>query len=100
MGERTAAARLLEHLSPNDLVLMDRGFWSYGLFWQLQNRGAFFAIRLYPGVKPKTIRQLGPNDRLVQWTPSDRRWKKQGLPESIELRVIDYQVRGFRPAPW
>jgi hypothetical protein len=97
-GERTVAARLLEHLRPHDLVLMDRGFWSYGLFWQLQAQRAFFAIRLYPGVTPETIRHLGPNDRLVRWKPSNRQWKKQGLPESIDLRVITYQMRGFRPS--
>src|SRR5437588_224438 len=32
-GERTVAGRLLSELRPDDLVLMDRGFWSYGAFW-------------------------------------------------------------------
>jgi len=30
-GERTMAAELLSFLLPNDLVLLDRGFWSYGI---------------------------------------------------------------------
>lgn len=97
-GERTVASRLLRGLRPNDLILMDRGFWSFGLFWQIQSQGAFFAIRLMSCVKPRVIRQLGPNDQLVSWTPSDRQWRKRGLPESIELRLIHYQVRGFRPS--
>jgi hypothetical protein len=97
-GERTVAARLLNDLQPDDLVLMDRGFWSYGLFWQIQNQQAFFAIRLMAGVGLRTLRTLGRNDRLVVWTPSDPRWKRQGLPQSIRLRVISYQVRGFRPS--
>ena len=37
-GERTVAARLLDGLAANDLVLMDQGFWSYGLFWQVQRK--------------------------------------------------------------
>jgi Transposase DDE domain len=97
-GERTVAARLLNGLRHDDLVLMDRGFWSYGLFWQIQNQAAFFAVRLMAGVQLRTLENLGHKDRLVEWTPSDRQWKRQGLPKSIRLRVIDYQVRGFRPS--
>jgi hypothetical protein len=80
------------------LVLIDRGFWSYGVFRQIQDQGAFFGIRLMAGVRLRTLRKLGPNDRLVEWTPSDRQWKRDGLPGSIRLRVIDYQYRGFRPS--
>ncbi len=40
--------------------------------------------------------RLGPRDRLVRYAPSDRRWRQQGFPESIDLRVIDYQIKGFR----
>jgi hypothetical protein len=97
-GERTVAARLLSRVQPEDLVLMDKGFWSYGLFQQIQQRQAFFAVRLMRGISLKTVRRLGYQDRLVRWTPSDQRWKKQGLPPGMELRVIDYQVKGFRPS--
>lgn len=98
-GERTIAARLLRDVQLNDLVLMDQGFWSYGLFHQIQDARAFFAIRQYPGVKMKTLRRLGPQDRLVRWNkPTGPRWRGLNLPESIELRVIDYQLKGFRPS--
>jgi hypothetical protein len=97
-GERSVAARLLSRLQAEDLVLMDKGFWSYGLFHQVQRREAFFAVRLMRGIRFKTVRHLGCKDRVVRWIPSDRQWKKQGLPSSIELRVIDYQVKGFRPS--
>jgi hypothetical protein len=97
-GERTVAARLLEGLHRDDLVLMDRGFWSYGLFWQIQNQAAYFAVRLMAGVRFRPLRKLGPYDQLVEWTPSDRQWKRQELPASIRLRVIRYQIRGFRPS--
>lgn len=98
VGEKTLAVRLIEFLLPNDLLLLDRGFWSYGLFWQIQNRQAFFGIRLFKTATLKTLRRLGPKDRLVRYTPTDRRWRRAGLPESIELRVIEYQIKGFRPS--
>jgi hypothetical protein len=101
--EQTAAARLLRGLSPDDLILMDRGFWSYGLFWQIQQQGAYFGIRLRAGVKLRLVKRLGPHDALMEWTPAARSskrcsWAGQGLPESMLLRVITYQVPGFQPS--
>jgi DDE family transposase len=98
VGERTVATAVLETLRRDDLVLIDRGFWSYGLFCQVHQRAAHFAIRLMSGVRLKTLKSLGTQDRLVRWTPSDRQWKDEGLPASLQLRVIAYQIRGFRPS--
>jgi DDE family transposase len=96
-GEVTLAGPLLDQLQRDDLVLMDRGFFVYGLFWRVQQRHAFFAIRLSARINLKPIKRLGYKDHLVSWTPSDRRkWKD--LPKSIELRRIDYQIKGFRPS--
>ena len=97
-AEKTAAVGLLSRLQDQDLVLLDRGFWSYGLFWQIQRQKAFFGIRLFKTAGLKHLRRLGPKDRLVTYTPTDRKWRKEGLPQSITLRVIDYQIRGFRPS--
>ena len=97
-GETTLAMRLCGHLSPRDLVLLDAGFWSYGLLWTIQKQKAFFALRLKSDVKLATLKQLGDSERLVRWTPKDSRgnWRKAGLPKSIDLRVIEYRVPGFR----
>jgi len=95
-GERAVASRLLEGLCRNDLVLMDQGFWSYRLFWQIDQQQAYFAIRRFAQARFRTLKRLGPNDRLVEWRPSDPR-QRRGLPESIRLRVIDYQIKGYRP---
>jgi hypothetical protein len=101
--EQTAAKGLLAHLEPGDLVLMDRGFWSYGLFWQIQQQGALFAIRLRRGVSFRRLKRLGTGDTLVEWRPTTRckkrcSWAGTGLPKSIRLRVIHYRVPGFRPS--
>jgi hypothetical protein len=99
--EQSVAQRLLEELRRNDLVLMDRGFWSYGLFWQIAQQEAHFAIRLRRRIPLKTLKKLGKHDRLVTWKPSKKSNKKgllcrKGLPRDITLRVIEYQIRGFR----
>jgi hypothetical protein len=97
-SEKTAAIGLLSRLQEWDLVLLDRGFWSYGLFWKIQRQKAFFGIRLLKTARLKHLRKLGPKDRLVQYVPIDRKWREQGLPPSITLRVIEYQIPGFRPS--
>lgn len=97
-SEKTAAIGLLSRLQDQDLVLLDRGFWSNGLFWQIQRQKAFFGIRLFKTAGLKHLRKLGPEDCLVTYAPSDRKWRKEGLPRSITLRRIDYQIRGFRPS--
>jgi hypothetical protein len=95
-SELTLAGRLMGQLRPNDLLLMDRGFISYGLFWQIQRRGAFFGTRLKKNMTYKRLKALGAKDWLVEWTPKDSRGVWKELPRSIQLRVIHYQIKGFR----
>jgi hypothetical protein len=97
-SEKTCAASLLCGLERGDLVLMDKGFWSYGLFCQIAAQRACFAVRLFGGAKLKTVAKLGPDDRLARYRPSERKWKKLGLPRSMDLRVIRYRIPGFRPS--
>jgi hypothetical protein len=91
-GESTAAAQLLADLRQNDMVLMDRGFFHFNLFRQIQDANAFFATRTIKRVRFKTVRRLGKDDRIVTWKPAARRWKGA----SLRLRVINYHVNGFR----
>jgi hypothetical protein len=65
----------------------------------VQSAGAYFGIRLYPNVNFRTIKQFSRKDRLVEWKkPTGPRWCGLDLPKSITLRVIDYQIKGFRPS--
>jgi hypothetical protein len=99
VGEKELAGRLLQDLQCDDLVLLDRGFWSFELFWAVQNQGAYFGTRMVKGPRWKTIRKLGPGDRIARWTPattSRAKWKNQDLPQAIDLRIIQYQIPGFR----
>ncbi len=102
--EQKIAARLLTHLEADDLMLMDRGFWSFGLFWMIQQRKAFFGIRLRRGVKMRLVRTLGRGDCVMRWKPAKRSKQRcswhdlPGLPKSLDLRVIRYRIPGFRPS--
>jgi hypothetical protein len=98
-GERTMAAELLAFLLEDDLVLLDRGFWSYGLFHQIQDRKAFFAIRLSKQIRLQRGKRLGYKDWLVLWKmPTGPRWRNSGLDKDIKLRLIEYKIPGFRPS--
>lgn len=97
-AEKTMTEPLLKELRKDDLLLMDRGFWSYGLFCRIAEQKAFFAIRQIAQANLTRLRSLGPNDTLVRYAPTDKKWRKLGLPEAMELRRIVYQVRGFRPS--
>jgi hypothetical protein len=99
VGERTAAAPLVAAVRRGDLLLIDRGFGSYGLFRRAGERGADFAIRLIAGVSCRTVRGLGPGDRLARWRPTKAQRAGDGAgPPELELRLIDYQIKGFRPS--
>jgi Transposase DDE domain len=99
-AEKTVAARLLGGLADDDLVLMDRGFWSYALFATIAHRGAFFALRRIAQAKLRCLRRLGRDDQLVSYRPSHWRsaWAERGWPRELTLRCITYQLRGFRPS--
>src|SRR5487761_604120 len=85
-SELELAGRLMPHVRANDLGLLDRGFLSYGLFWQFQHRGAYFGTRLKKNIKYKKQKRLGPQDWLVEWTSKDSRGQWKDLPRSIQLR--------------
>ena len=91
-GESSVAARLLAHVRRDDLVLMDRGFFNFGLFRRMHEAGGFFAIRRIKRLRLRTLRRLSPRERVVRWRPASRKWEGA----TIDLRVIDYQVKGFR----
>jgi hypothetical protein len=98
-GEITLGRKLVGFLRRDDLVLVDAGYWSYGLFHDIGKKQAYFAIRKSRKLCCRTLKRLGPNDKLITWTPKDSRgqWRKEGLPESMILRVIRYRVPGFKP---
>jgi Transposase DDE domain len=99
VGEVTMARRLVAQLRSDDLLLLDSGYCSYGLLCDIQQRRAFFCIRVQRNLNLQKRKLLqGRCDRLVRWTPTDSRgqWRREGLPRSLELRLIEYRVPGYR----
>jgi hypothetical protein len=99
VGEVTMARQLVGWLRADDLVLLDSGYLSYGLLCDICHKKAFFCIRVQRQLALRTRQRLqGQRDRLVQWVPKDSRgqWRREGLPRSLELRLIEYRVPGYR----
>jgi hypothetical protein len=99
VGEVTMARHLTSGLRPKDLLLLDSGYVSYGLLWDIQRRDAFFCIRLQRAMNLHTLRRdPHTGERWVRWTPKDSRgqWRREGLPRALDLRLIEYQVPGHR----
>jgi Transposase DDE domain len=97
ISEKEAAAALLTDLRKDDLMLIDRGFFSYGLFHQITRQGAHFVTRKVATAQFRRLKSCGDKDQLVRWRPADGQWRRQGLAPETVLRVVDYQVPGFRP---
>jgi hypothetical protein len=103
VGESTMARRLLQGLGSDDLILLDAGFLCYGLLSQIHQQDASFCLRLKKRLNLRCLKRLskqtGDRDVLVQWTPKDSRgkWRQEGLPKSIKLRLLTYHAKGFRP---
>lgn len=98
-GENPLALTLLAALDPGSLVLMDRGFVSYGLLWSILKRPGNFVIRGRRKLRMKKRVKLGEGDWLADFeTPRKARKLHPEMPKRWRLRVIHYRIPGFRPA--
>ena len=99
VGEVTMARRLASGLRPDDLVLLDSGYKSYGLLWDIQRRGAFFCLRLQGSMNlarfPVVVRastNAGASDA--------QRFPRSMAPPKVcpfdRPALVEYQVPGHR----
>jgi len=99
-SELTLAEPLWARLPDRSLTILDRGFLSYGLLHHLATSGAerHWLIRAKSNLSWKAVRRLGPKDQIVQvsLSPQSRR-ADPALPETLEVRAVRYQRKGFRP---
>lgn len=98
-GETTLAKKLWHLLPDNSLTLLDRGFVDYGLFHDVMTSGKerHFLCRAKKDLKYEVVQELGPGDALVRLPLKHARKERSELPESIVLRLVTYQVKGFKP---
>jgi hypothetical protein len=100
VGEATLAEPLWQRLPDHSLTILDRGFLAYALLHRLATSGAerHWLIRAKSNLAGKTVRRLGPRDRIVA-IPISRQTRRAHpeLPETLTVRAIRYQRKGFRP---
>jgi hypothetical protein len=100
VGEATLAEPLWAKLPDHSLTILDRGFLAYALLHRLATSGVerHWLIRAKSNLKWRTLQQRGANDQLVEITVSRQaRRTHPDLPETLVVRAIRYQRKGFRP---
>jgi len=98
-GEVPLAETLWDQIPDDSVTVLDRGFLSYGLLHRLQAQGRsrHWLIRAKAKLKWRVLRQLGANDHLVEIPlPKQARRAHPELPETMQVRAVRYQRRGFR----
>ena len=87
-------ARLL-----NPLLLLDSAYFGHlNLLWLMKEK-MHFLMRAQKKVKYKIIERLGRGDFIVELATSPRVLKQRDyLPKIYKVRLIRYQIPGFRPA--
>src|SRR4051794_15300157 len=87
-GEVSMVGPLLDHLGPGDLLVWDRGFFSYELIRSVVRRGAHLLARVKSNTVLRPIRRLPDGSYLAKVYPgeADRRHDTRG----ITVRVVEY----------
>jgi hypothetical protein len=104
-GEHSLACSLWPLLPDHSLVIMDRLFIDYGLFYRMShdddgsvNGLKHWLVRAKKNLRWKTLEVFGKGDELVELSigPAARK-KDPTLPKKMVARAVCYQVKGFRP---
>jgi hypothetical protein len=104
--ERRGAAKVLESLGKEDLVLFDRGFPCSELFEQCTRRGVHFLARISSIWKPEILQVNGRGccevkvTSWIRYTPEEARMiaysgsgrPRKGRNVEFRLRLISYQI--------
>lgn len=103
MNERKCALKHLEVLKSNDVVIFDRGYFSYLLLHEFYKKGVHVIFRLQGGSigqQIETFIKSSQTDEIINYTPSiDVIYglKRQGYfltPNPIPFRLIKHKMKG------
>lgn len=103
MNERKCALKHLEILEPNDVVVFDRGYFSYLMLHEFYKKGVHAIFRLQEGSVNKPIEAFiksSKTDEIIKYIPSGAvisDLKKQGYylkPNPLPLRLIKHTNNG------
>ncbi len=96
-GEITLASQLIAQTPDHSLTLFDRGYYALGLLhaWQSAGVERHWMVPLRKGAQYRVIRRLAAGHELVELTTSPQaRAKWEGLPETLQARLLTKSVRG------
>jgi hypothetical protein len=101
-GERALANRLISDITPDMVIIADRGFYSFDVFRAFRATGAQLLWRLWSTVEPTMIQVLPDGSYLAEITSQHGRAGKtrihadnianQLLATHITVRIIEYRV--------
>ena len=104
-GECSLALELWPQVPEFSLIIVDRGFLDYGVFYRLSHGDdgsvtglKHWLVRGKKNLRWKTLKVFSSGDELVELPISaPARKKDPGLPKTMVARAIRYQVQGYRP---
>ena len=89
-SERVGGFRMLRSLTPDMLIMWDRGFHDFDMFQGVLRRHGHALGRLPAHVNPKHVRKLPDGSYLAYIYPADYHRRKRG--EHLLLRIIEYTI--------
>lgn len=98
-SEQELAALLWDKLPNHSLVILDRGFVNYANFYRIPSSGTnrHWLCRGKSKLSFKVVKNFGAGDSLVELTISSRQRKLDPeLPATIQVRLVEFQLKGFR----
>jgi hypothetical protein len=99
-GEPTLIRPLLKEIPDDSLTILDRGFISWKLVHDIRSQGRerHWLLRAKRGLTWRVLKRLGPGDVLVEIElRRELRREHPELPATIQARVVNYRVKGYRP---
>ena len=89
--------KLLAPLNSNTLLIIDAGFYGFGLFLSFLQKQTHFLIPKIQRAKPKLLQPLGPGDGLYQIRAHCRQRVFLGARQWMTLRIVTLHRKGFPP---
>jgi hypothetical protein len=102
-SEQRCARSLLRRVGPDDLLLADCNFGNYEMMARVHQHRGHFLYRLQSNRYHKVARLATPSGRRDEWyadltIPARVRRLVRQSPETLRVRILSYQIPGFRPS--
>ncbi len=106
-GEKSLLYKMLARIKHKSLILLDRGYVAFWLFYKMTSLKIDFIIRVTKRHNYKIIKKLGNNDWLIEICYDNyyqNHYKQfftqkeyDNFPKKIIFRLIKTQLKGFQP---